>query len=513
LKETTSNMDLTNLNKDKKNRRKAPPALDNMIYGKVQPQAKEIEEAILGAIMLQKDAFDAAVELLKPESFYLDAHQRIFRSMQSLANKSQPIDVLTVVEQLRFSEELEQVGGPYYVTKLTNAVVSSANIEAHSKIIHQKFLQREMIRICGETLSDAYEDSVDVFDLMEAHESKLTQVTLQQNQNEITSLDTEMVYAMQRMTDRMHAKEDVTGVASGFPALDRITHGWQSPDLIILAARPSVGKTAFAGNIARNAALNPTKPVKVAIFSLEMSKGQITERLLSSESEIHLEKIMTGKMEEWEGKKIFTAGIQKLVGEKILLDDTPALSLFELRTKARRLKRKDDIGLIIIDYLQLMSGDGDGRNGNREQEISKISRGLKSLAKELHIPIIALSQLSREPEKRKGDQKMPMLSDLRESGAIEQDADVVLFMYRPEYYDQTSDEMGDSTRGETHIKIAKNRNGKLDIVKLKALLHIQKFVPYDTPAFVPQNDGKANLGFGSFIPMGTRASLDDEISF
>lgn len=512
-------MDLTNLNKDKKSRRKTAPDMSTMIYGKVPPQAKELEEVILGAIMLEKDAFDTVAEYLKPDCFYVDANQRVFTAMQNLSRKSQPIDILTVIEELRSLEELDLVGGAYYVTKLTNSVTSSANIEHHCKIVFQKFKQREMIRICGETISLAYEDSTDAFDLISNHEKALTEVSMNRNDNDITSIDTEMVLATQRIMERMKSEDKVTGVASGFNDLDRITHGFQNKDLIILAARPSVGKTALAANIARNAALHPTKPVKVAFFSLEMGKGMITERMLSCESEIHLEKIMTGNLEEWEIKKLYTAGIQKLNGNKILLDETPALTIFDLRAKARKLKRKENIGLIIIDYLQLMSGEGDGRGGNREQEISKISRGLKSLAKELQIPIVALSQLSREPDKRKGDSKMPVLSDLRESGAIEQDADVVMFLYRPEYYDQTSDEMGDSTKGETHIKVAKNRNGKLDIIKLRALLHIQKFVSYGIDIDSANN---GSFRFPSkepdpfptnFRSVGTRNSLDDEISF
>jgi replicative DNA helicase len=479
-------MDLTNLNRDKKNRRKAPLDLSTMIYGKVPPQARDLEEAVLGAIMLEKGAFDAVVEILKPECFYVDAHQRIYKAMQSLANKSQPIDILTVVEELRFKEELEIVGGPYYVTKLTNAVVSSANIEAHSRIILQKFIQRELIRISGEIISDAYEDSTDVFDLLDQAESKMYEVTSNHLKNNYESIDSVLVKTIQRIEDLRHKNEDITGVPSGFPSLDRVTYGWQSTDPIILAARPAVGKTAFALNLARSAALHPTKPTPVALFSLEMSAGQLVQRILSAESEIHLEKISRGKMEEHEMKQLYAKGIQRLAQAPIFIDDTAALNIFELRAKCRRLKNMGNIGLIIIDYLQLMSGTGD-RNSNREQEISTISRSLKGLAKELQVPIIALSQLSREVEKRKDGNKMPQLSDLRESGAIEQDADMVMFLYRPEYYDITQDEMGDNNRGETHVRIAKHRNGSLETIKLRALLHIQKFV---------EDNGGGNFGSG-----------------
>src|SRR4029078_1851049 len=389
-------MDLTNLDRDKKNRRKTSPDLSTMIYGKEPPQAKELEEAVLGAIMLEKGAFDAVIEILKPECFYVDSHQRIFRAMQSLANKSQPIDILTVVEELRTREELDLVGGPYFVTKLTNSVVSSANIEAHSRIVLQKFIQRELIRISGEIISDAYEDSTDVFDLLDTAESKIYEVTSTHLRNNYETIDSVLVKTIQRIEDLRHKNEDISGVPSGFSSLDRVTYGFQNTELIILAARPSVGKTAFALNLARNAALHPTKPTPVAFFSLEMSAGQLVQRILSAESEIWLEKISRGKMEEHEMKQLYARGIQKLSQAPLFIDDTPALNIFELRAKARRLKNASTIGMINIHYLQLMSVTGENRNGNREQEISNISRSLKGLAKELQIPIVALPQLSRE---------------------------------------------------------------------------------------------------------------------
>src|SRR6201990_11084 len=414
-------MELTNLNKDRKFRRKSPIDISTMMYGKVPPQARELEEAVLGAVMLEKTAFDTVIEILKPECFYTESHQRIYQAMQSLAQKSQPIDMLTVVEELRFREELEMTGGPYYITRLTNAVVSAANIDAHARIVLQKFIQRELIRISGEIISDAYEDSTDVFDLLDQAESKIYEVTSTHLRNNYETIDSVLVKTIQRIEDMRHRNEDVTGVPSGFPSLDRVTYGWQSTDLIILAARPSVGKTAFALNLARNAALHPTKSTPVALFSLEMSAGQLVQRILAAESEIWLEKISRGKMEEHEMKQLYARGIQRLAQAPLFIDDTAALNIFELRAKCRRLKNANNIGLIIIDYLQLMSGTGENRNSNREQEISNISRSLKGLAKELQVPIIALSQLSREVEKRKEGNKMPQLSDLRESGAIEQD--------------------------------------------------------------------------------------------
>ncbi|HKZ65091.1 MAG TPA: replicative DNA helicase, partial [Chitinophagaceae bacterium] len=452
-----------------------------MVYGKVPPQAKDLEEAVLGAIMLEKNAFDTVIEILKPECFYVDAHQRIFNAMQGLANKSQPIDILTVAEELRSREELEMVGGPYYVTKLTNTVVSSANIDAHARIVLQKFIQRELIRISGEIIGDAYEDSTDVFDLLDDAESKLFEITNNHLRKDYNSIDTVLVNTIKRIEDLRQRNEDVTGVPSGFTGLDRVTYGWQNSDLIILAARPAVGKTAFALNLARNAVMHPTKPTPVALFSLEMSAGQLVQRILSAESEIWLEKISRGKMEEHEMKQLYAKGIQRLSQAPLFIDDTPALNIFELRAKCRRLKNKHNIGMIIIDYLQLMSGSGDGRNSNREQEISSISRNLKGLAKELNVPIIALSQLSRAVEQRgaKEGSRVPQLSDLRESGAIEQDADMVMFLYRPEYYDMNTNAEGENIKGLTEVKIAKHRNGTLETIKLKALLHIQKFTNWD----------------------------------
>src|SRR3984885_3443147 len=471
-------MDLTNLNTNRKTRRKTSLDIGNM-----PPQAKEMEDAVLGAIMLEKSAFDTVIEILKPECFYSEANQRIFKSMQSLAQKSLPIDLLTVVEELKIREELDLVGGPYYVSKLTNAVVSSANIDAHSRIILQKFIQRELIRISGEIIGDAYEDSTDVFDLLDDAESKLFEITNNHLRKNFDSIDTVLVKTIQRIEDLRHKQEEITGVPTGFPSLDRVTYGWQPTDLIILAARPSVGKTAFALNLARNAALHASKATPVAFFSLEMSSAQLVQRILSAESEIFMEKIARGRLEEHEMKQLYKKGIDRLAKAPIFIDDTPALNIFELRAKCRRLKNKHNVGFIIIDYLQLMSGAGDNKNGNREQEISRISRDLKGLAKELQVPIIALSQLSRAVESRKEGEKIPQLSDLRESGAIEQDADMVMFLYRPEYYGITANEQGESNKGETHVKIANHRNGSLETIKLRALLHIQKFTEYGADDF------------------------------
>lgn len=489
-------MELTNINKDRKNRRKSGTLeLGTMAFGKVPPQAKDLEEAVLGAIMLEKNAFDIIVEILTPECFYVEAHQRIFRSMQGLQQKNSPIDLLTVVEELKFREELDLVGGPFYITKLTNAVFSSANIEIHARIILQKFIQRELIKISSEIIGEAYEDSTDVFDLLDMAESKLFDITNKHLKRDYASIDSVLVKTIQRIEDLRTRQDEITGVPTGFESIDRVTYGWQPSDLIVLAARPSVGKTAFALNLARNAALHPTKPTAVGFFSLEMSASQLVQRILSAESGILLEKIARGRLEQHEMEELYKKGINRLSSAPIHIDDTAALNIFELRAKCRRLKNKHNVGLIIIDYLQLMSGTGENRNSNREQEISRISRDLKGLAKELQIPIIALSQLSREVEKRKEGSKIPQLSDLRESGAIEQDADMVIFLYRPEYYDVNTNEMGESNKGETDVRIAKHRNGQLETIKLKALLHIQKFVEKD------DNDFGTGLPPGNFKPV------------
>ena len=466
-------MDIPNINKDRKRRKPSVTDTTPLLYGKVPPQARELEQAVLGAIMLEKSAFDTVTEILKPECLYSEANQIIFRSMYDLQQKNMPIDLLTVVEELKSQEMLDQVGGAYYLTRLTNSVVSSANIETHARIILEKFIQRELIRISGEIIGSAYEEGTDVFDLLDESEAKMFHITNNYLKKNFTEIGDAIAETLTRIDMLRTKTEDISGVPSGFSRLDKVTFGWQPTDLIILAARPSVGKTAFALNLARNAALHPTQPVPVGFFSLEMSASQLVMRILSAESEIDMRKITRGKLENYEYEQLLSRGIKRLESAPIFIDDTASLNIFEFRAKARRLVNKNKVGLIIIDYLQLMGGSVD-RNSNREQEISSISRNLKSLAKELNIPIIALSQLSRAVETRK-ESKVPQLSDLRESGAIEQDADMVMFIYRPEYHDIHANEQGESTTGEVHIRIAKHRNGELDYIKLRANLSIQRF--------------------------------------
>ena len=476
-------MSIPSINTNRTKKKNSNIDISSMMYGKIPPQARELEEAVLGAILLDKSAFDTIIEILKPECFYVEGHQLIFSAMQGLQQKNMPIDMLTMVEELKMREQLDIIGGAYYISKLTNVVVSTANIEAHGRIVLQKFIQRELIRISGEVIANAYEDSTDVFDLLDDSETKMFNITNNYLKKNFVDIGDALAHAVTRIDQLRTKKDEISGVPSGFTSLDRITYGWQPTDLIILAARPSVGKTAFALNLARNAALHPTKPQAVGFFSLEMSASQLVQRILSAESEIKMEKISRGKLEEYEYQQLHSKGIKKLEQAPIYIDDTAALNIFEFRAKARRLVNKHQVKMIIIDYLQLMSGSGD-RNSNREQEISNISRSLKALAKELNIPIIALSQLSRAVETRK-ESKMPQLSDLRESGAIEQDADMVMFIYRPEYYEVMSNEMGESTQGETHIRIAKHRNGRLDLIKLRANLDIQRFEEWEGDAGIP----------------------------
>lgn len=486
-------MELNRVNKNRPERTKKQTDISTLVYGKIPPQAKDLEEAVLGAIMIEKNTMDTVMSLLKAECFYVDAHQRIFKAMVQLHAKSNPIDLLTVVEQLKANEELEIVGGAYYVTRLTNGVVSTANIETHIRIVYQKYLQREVIRMCGDTLSDAYKDSTDAFELLDMLDANITRLNTGHHSKTAVHIQHGMAQSFTRINELRQADNEIIGIPSGFIAIDRVTLGWRQPDLIILAARPAVGKTAFALNLARNAAMNQFKPTPVLFFSMEMSTGQLINRLMSSESEVWIQKITTGKLDDLQVEQLYkkTNGLYKA---PIYFDDTPAQNIQQLRSKTRIAKRKYDIGIVFVDYLQLMSGVE--RKGNREQEISEISRGLKALAKELEIPVIALAQLSREPDKRTGNNKMPQLSDLRESGAIEQDADMVMFMYRPEYYNQSSNEWGESTSGETHIRIAKHRNGSLETIKLKALLHIQKFIDWDATAVVTES-----LGPGTWKPL------------
>lgn len=454
--------------------------LSSLEHGRVQPQAVELEEAVLGAMMLEKEAVNTAIDILQPKSFYKEAHQKIFAVIQDLFQKSEPIDLLTITNALKQSGELDIVGGPYYITQLTNRVASAANVEFHARIIAQKYIQRELIRISTEIITDAYDETTDVFTLLDRAESNLFTVTEGNIRKSYDSMSTLIRQAIKQIESAKSQEGNVIGVPSGFTDLDRVTAGWQSSDLIILAARPAMGKTAFALTLARNAAVNFNLPV--AVFSLEMSSLQLVTRLISAESELSSGKLRSGNLRNDEIEQIH-AKIGDLSEAPIFIDDTPGISIFELRAKARRLKSQHNIQLLLVDYLQLMTAGGEGsKTGNREQEISTISRSLKSIAKELNIPVIALSQLSRAVESRGGDRR-PQLSDLRESGSIEQDADMVMFINRPEYYGLLEDEDGNSTLGKATIIIAKHRNGSVEDVDLKFIKELAKFADVEKYEF------------------------------
>ena len=475
-------------------------------HGKIQPQAVDLEEAVLGAMMLEKHKLSEVIEIIKPEVFYKEEHQLIFDAIQHLFGLVKPVDILTVTEELRQRGQLELVGGPYYIATLTNRVASSANIEWHARILIQKHIQRELIRISSDIIHDAYEDTTDVFDLLDKAESNLFSVSESSLRKSFRSMHEIVKEAIEGIKTRSKQEEGLIGVGSGFTELDRITAGWQKSDLIILTSRPSMGKTALALTMARNIAVDFKKPV--AVFSLEMAAVQLVMRLISSETEIPAEKLKKGTLNDNEWDRLYTK-TASLLDAPLYIDDTPALTVFELRAKSRRLKAQHKIELIILDYLQLMQGTQEHK-GNREQEISSISRSLKALSKELDIPIIALSQLSREVEKR--TVKKPILSDLRESGSIEQDADIVLFIYRPEYYEMNEDTYGGPTQGVAEVSIAKNRNGATKVIKLKFEASFAKFSDMDFD-YSFQDNIAANSTFDS--PQRTKirpSKMNDDIT-
>ncbi|MCZ6900040.1 MAG: replicative DNA helicase [Bacteroidetes bacterium] len=450
--------------------------------GKVPPQVIELEEAVLGALMLEKDALTAVIDILKPVSFYKDQHQEIFKAIVDLFNNSDPVDLLTVTQNLRENGKLEFVGGPYYITELTTRVNSAANIEYHARKISEQSIKRELITISAEIQQDAYEDTTDVFQLLDRAEQSLFEISESHIRKNYSDMRSVMRTAITELEAKKTQKDGITGIPSGFLKLDQATSGWQKSDLIVLAARPGMGKTALVVTALRNAAIDFQKPV--AIFSLEMSATQLVNRMISAEAELENDKIRRGQLKDYEWEQLVHK-TAKLTEAPIYIDDTPAITILELRAKCRRLKAKHDVQLIVVDYLQLMSGDASkigGSLGNREQEIASISRALKSIAKELEVPVIAISQLSRAVETRGGD-KRPQLSDLRESGSIEQDADLVIFLYRPEYYKITEDEDGTPTQGLAEVIIAKHRNGSLDTIKLKFISRFTKFMDLDSGGF------------------------------
>lgn len=474
-------MDIPNIGKDRKKLLKGSPDLSNLIYGKVPPQARELEEAILGAVMTSQGAFDTASGIIGPECFYVDAHRRIFKAFCDLRNKYSPIDSLTVVEQLRKSDELDIIGGAYAVVKLTNGVTGAAHLDAHCKIIYQKFLQREMIRMCGEVIGMAYEDSTDAFELIESHSLSVNQLSLRNSGKEYAALMEVAEKAIEQIRKIKGSDNALTGAPSGILKLDHMTQGFQPTDLVIIAARPGIGKTAVAANVARGAAFHPIKPTPVGVFSLEMSSSQWVKRLITAESEIDGMRIKRGEITDQEMQNIDDVVYKRFINGKIFFDDTASLTIAQLKNKARKMVLKNNVGLIIVDYMQLVSSGL--TKAIREQEVSMISRELKQLAKELNVPVITLSQLNRA-----GDNNNPQLKDLRESGAIEQDADMVIFLIPGDESGNSEDPMIKDT---LLIRIAKFRDGAIDDMPCRYVKSIQKI-------FGTETEYENYIGAGSF---------------
>ncbi len=487
----------------KTTRRKAPAPIDPA-YGHLQPQALDIEKVVLGALMIDKDAFSVVSETLRPEVFYEPRHQKIYAAIQKLNMDENPVDILTVTNELEKEGTLDEVGGPTYIVDLASHVASAASIEYHSKILQQKYMARQLISFASKIETDAFDPMVDTDELMQEAEGALFEISQKNMRQDYTQIDPVVRQAVDIIQKASSNSTGLTGIPSGFTKLDDMTSGWQKSDLVIIAGRPAMGKTSFALSIAKNVAVDYREPV--AFFSLEMNNVQLVDRLISNVCEIEGKKIMNGQLarDEWER---LDKRITKLQGAPLYIDDTPGMSIFELRTKARRLVREKGVKLIMIDYLQLMNASG-ARFGNRQEEVSTISRSLKGLAKELDIPVIALSQLNRTVENREGlEGKRPQLSDLRESGAIEQDADMVLFVHRPEYYHLYEDEKGNDLRGKAQIIIAKHRKGATGDV----LLSFQgQYTRFANPEDAMLNPIPGDMG-GEIIGSRLGANEDDPL--
>ncbi len=467
-----------------KSTRRRPAAPIDTSFGHLQPQALDIEKVVLGALMIDSDAFTVVSEMIRPETFYDPRHQKIYGAIQALNLHEKPVDIMTVAEELKRSGELEEVGGPAYIVELSSHVASSAHIEYHGRILAQKFLARQLIQFASMIETEAFDETIDVDELMQRAEGSLFELSQKNMAQEYTQIDPIVKQAHELLLKAAHNQESggLTGISTGFTQLDKITAGWQPSDLVIIAGRPAMGKTSFALSLAKNIAIDSRVPV--AFFSLEMNNVQLVNRLLSNVCSISGSKILSGQLDpsDWER---FDNNIRKMEGAPIYVDDTPGLSVFELRTKARRLVREHGIKVLMVDYLQLMNANG-MRFSSRQEEVSTISRSLKGLAKELNIPVLALSQLNRTVEQRDGiEGKRPQLSDLRESGAIEQDADLVLFVHRPEYYRIFQDEKGNDLHGKAQIIIAKHRKGATDDVLLSFRGEYTRFANPDEDSFMP----------------------------
>ena len=471
----------------------AKKSIDNTSYAHLQPQALEVERAVLGALMNDRDAYAVVCEILSPESFYEQRNQLIYSAIRDLSLAEKPVDVLTVTDELERQGCLDKVGGAIYIADLSNKVASSANIEYHARIIAHKFLARQLISFASEIETKAFDGSMDIDDLMQEAEGSLFELSRRNMKKDYTQIDPVISNAVEVIQKAAANKDGLTGVPTGYHKLDNITSGWQSSDLVIIAGRPAMGKTSFALSMAKNIAADYKVPM--AFFSLEMSNVQLVNRLISNCCEIQGSKILNGQLkpDEWER---LDKRLNNLIGSPLYVDDTPGLSVFELRTKARRLVRDHGVKIIMIDYLQLMNANG-MRFSSRQEEVSTISRSLKQIAKELDIPILALSQLNRGVESREGlEGKRPQLSDLRESGAIEQDADMVLFVHRPEYYHIYQDENGRDLHGMAQIIIAKHRKGATGDV----LLNFRgEFTRFENPEDTSSNLNNAPIGGGEIV--------------
>jgi replicative DNA helicase len=466
--------------------------------GRLQPQERNFERAIIGALMIEKDAYSIINETLKPESFYEKSHELIFRAIQNLAMQQNPIDILTVVEELRKEGTLEEAGGAPYIAELSQKVVSSAHLDYHARIIAQKYIARELISFSSDIANQAFDETTDVEDLVQEAEGQLYEISKRNVKKDVTHIKPIINEAFRLIHEASNRPDGMSGVQSGFKDLDKITLGWQNSDLIIIAARPSMGKTAFVLSMAKNMAVNFNAPV--GIFSLEMSNVQLVNRLIVNVTELTSEKIKSGKLAPYEWQQL-DSKVNVLYDAPIYVDDTPSLSVFELRTKSRRLVKDHKVSCIIIDYLQLMNAIG-MHFGNRQEEVALISKSLKSLAKELNIPVIALSQLNRSVETRTAtqrpgheggfDAKRPQLSDLRESGSIEQDADIVCFIHRPEYYKIFEDDQNRNLRGKAEIIIAKHRNGKIGDVLLEFKHEYARFQNLDENQIIEEHRSRVN---------------------
>lgn len=456
------------------------PQVDS--FGHQQPQNLDMEQAVIGAIMIEQDAYGQVSEVLKPESFYDHRHQLIYEAVQNLNLQQKPVDILSVTDYVESQGQLEEVGGPLYISQLSERVASSAHILYHAKIIQQKYLARQLITLSSTILTKAFDSTTDVDDLMNEAEGSLFSLSQNAAKKTAEQINPFVREAMELIKKAAARNDGLSGVSSGFESVDKMTSGWQDSDLIIIAARPAMGKTAFVLSMMKKMAVDHKTPV--ALFSLEMSTVQLVRRLMGNVCELSGEKLRNGKMEPHEWKQL-DVRVNALYDAPIFVDDTSGLSIFELRTKARRLVREHGVKMIMIDYLQLMTASGANFN-SRQEEVSLISKSLKGLAKELNIPIIALSQLNRGVESREGNEgKRPQLSDLRESGAIEQDADIVCFIHRPEYYGFKQDEQGHDLRGTAEFIIAKHRNGAVGIVNMRFRSEFARFEDMHEAQYMP----------------------------